>query len=71
MVLGGEGLPLFFRRERSCLRVGSVNVKGLDALGKLKESVGSCGRGSLDVMGIQETHTRECGVMDCTIRSES
>ena len=34
MAMGKEGLPLWPGRERGCLRVGSVNMSGLNALGK-------------------------------------
>ena len=37
--MGGEGPPPFPRREKSCLRVGSVYVNGLNALGKTRELV--------------------------------
>ena len=38
MAIGGDKPPLYTRRERTCLRVGSVNVNGWSALGNRKIS---------------------------------
>ena len=43
-------------------------IPALEKRGKLVERFR---RGKLDVIGIQETHTQEWGVMECTTRSES
>ena len=44
-------------------------MNGLNALGKRREAE-SFGREGLDVMEIQETSTKGCGVMDCTLGSD-
>ena len=49
---------------------GSINVNGLSALIR-KELVKSFEEERLDIMQIQETHIKSCGVIDCMIGSES
>ena len=60
MAIGREGPLPFHGRERACLRVGSVIVNGLNALGRRRELVENFRRVRLDVMRIQETHTKGC-----------
>ena len=71
MAMGGERPSICSGRERACLRVGSVNANGLKALGKRRGYIECFKRGRLDIMGIQETQTKGCGVMDCMMGSES
>ena len=68
---GRKGLPLCHGRERTCFREGSVNVSGLIALGK-RRKIDECFRsGKFNIVWIQETLTKGCGMIDCMMGSKS
>ncbi len=46
------------------LRVASFNVNGMSAESKRKEVVEGVRKGRLDVIGVQETHMKGCGVRE-------
>ena len=69
MAMGGERAPPRPKGERA-LRVASYNVNGMSVECKRKEVLADMRKGKLDVLGVQETHMKGCGVMDCMEGSE-
>ena len=61
--MGRERPPSWTWRKNAYLRVGSINVNGLSVL-KRRELVNSIKEGRLDVIEVQETHIKDCGMID-------
>ena len=53
---------------RKCLRIGLISLNGLNILEKRRKLVESFEKGRVDVMGVQETHIKDYGVMECMKR---
>ena len=52
------------------LRVASLNANGMSVDGKRKEVMEGVKNGRLDIIGVQETHMKGCGVMECVRGNE-
>ncbi len=66
MAMGGGRTP---PQPREC-RVWSWNVNGLKNSRKRREMIESFKNRGMDILGVQETHMRGSGVLECKVDGE-